>query len=96
MYGLEANERVTATVGFVPAEVGLLRRMAERARLASPRTPVHLQWSDAPEVRGSVGGRALVLDLTGIPTGRYTVELSVNVDGQPLMRAASAIEIVSP
>jgi hypothetical protein len=47
-------------------------------------------------VRGSVGGRALVLDLTGIPTGRYTVELSVNVDGQPLMRAASAIEIVSP
>ena len=96
MYGLEANERVTATVGFVPAEGGLLRRMAERARLASPRTPVHLQWSDAPEVRGSVGGRALVLDLTDIPTGRYTVELSVNVDGQPLMRAASAIEIVSP
>ena len=96
MYGLEASERVTATVGFVPAEVGLLRRMAERARLASPRTPVHLQWSDAPEVRGSVGGRALVLDLTGIPTGRYMVELSVNVDGQPLMRAASAIEIVSP
>ena len=96
MYGLEANERVTATVGLVPAEEGLLRRLAERARLASPRTPVHLQWSDAPEVRGSVGGRALVIDLGDIPTGRYIVELSVNVDGQPLMRAASAIEVISP
>jgi hypothetical protein len=96
MYGLEADERVTATVGFVPVETGWLRRLAERARLASPRTPVHLEWSDAPEVRGSVGGRALVLDLTDIPTGRYTVELSVAVDGQPARRAANVVEIVSP
>ena len=96
MYGLEANERVTATVGLVPREAGLFRRLAERARLATPRSPVHLQWSDAPDVRGSVGGRALVLDLGDIPTGRYTVELSVNVDGQPAMHAASPVEVVSP
>ena len=96
MYGLEANERVTATVGLVPADGGLLRRLAERARLASPRTPVHLQWSDAPEVRGSVGGRALVIDLSDTPAGRYTIELSVDVEGQPLMRAASAIEVIPP
>jgi hypothetical protein len=96
MYGLVANERVTATVGLLPNGSGLLRRLAERARLAEPRSPVHLQWSDAPEVLGSVGGRALVLELVDIPPGRYTVELTVTVDGQPAMRAASAVEIVSP
>jgi hypothetical protein len=96
MYGVDANERVTATVGLVPVESGLLRRLAERARLASPRSAVHLQWSDAPEVRGSIGGRALVLDLGDIPTGRYTVELSLSVDGQPALRAESGVEVVSP
>jgi hypothetical protein len=96
MYGVVANEHVTATVGLTPAEPGLFRRIAERARLAEPRAPVHLEWSDAPEVRGSVGGRALVLNLTDIPAGRYTVELSVTVDGQPALRAASPVEIVSP
>lgn len=96
MYGVVANERVTATVGMLPTGSGLLRRLAERARLAEPRSPVHLQWSDAPEVVGSVGGRALVLDTVGIPAGRYTVELTVTVDGQPAMRSASVIEVVSP
>ena len=93
MYGLVANERVTATVGLVPTGSGLLRRLAERARLAQPRSPVHLQWSDAPEVVGSVGGRALVLQLVDIPPGRYTVELTVTVDAQPTLRAASVVEI---
>ena len=56
MYGLDQGERVTAAVGLVPDEAGFFRRAAERAHLVEPRTPVHLRWEDAPEVRGSVGG----------------------------------------
>lgn len=96
MYGLEAGERVTATVGLVPEEPGVLRRFAELTKLAAPRSPVHLQWSDAPEVTGSVGGRTLLLDLGSIPPGRYTVDLAITVEGQPALRAASSVEIVSP
>lgn len=96
MYGLRLDERVTASVGIVPHEPGWLRRVAERANLAEPREPRRLQWSDTPSIRGSVGGRTLVLDLTGIPGGRYRIELALTVDGQPDVRAASDIEIVNP
>ncbi|HEX8848287.1 MAG TPA: hypothetical protein VF761_02020 [Gemmatimonadaceae bacterium] len=95
MYGLADNERVTATIGLVPDQAGFLRRLAERAGVATPRTPVHLRWEDTPEVRGSVGGRTLVIDLAEVPEGRYTVELTLDVAGQPTRRAASTVEIVS-
>ena len=85
---------VTATIGMVPDESGFLRRIAEKAGVATPRTPLHLRWTDAPEVRGSVGGRVLTIDLAGIPEGRYTVELILDVPGQPTRRAASRVEVV--
>lgn len=96
MYGLRAGERVTASVGIVPHAPGWLRRVAERANLAEPREPRRLQWSDTPSIHGSVGGRTLVLDLTGIPEGRYRVELALALEGQPDVRAASDVEIVNP
>ena len=96
MYGLAAGERVTASVGLIPDEAGFLRRAAERAHLAEPKSPVHLRWEDTPEVRGSVGGRVLVLALDGVPEGDYTVELTLTVAGQPTRRAASRVQIVSP
>lgn len=96
MYGLRAGERVTASVGIVPHEPGWLRRVAERANLAEPREPRRLQWSDTPSIHGSVGGRTLVLDLTGIPEGRYRIELALSLEGQPGVRAASDVEIVNP
>ncbi|HEX2781284.1 MAG TPA: hypothetical protein VHM30_17415, partial [Gemmatimonadaceae bacterium] len=95
MYGLADEERVTATIGLIPDESGFLRRLAERAGVATPRAPVHLRWNDAPEVRGSVGGRMLVIDLADVPEGRYTVEVTLDVSGQPTRRAASRVEIVS-
>ena len=95
MYGLAANERVTATIGLVPDQAGFLRRLAERAGVATPRAPVHLRWEDTPEVRGSIGGRTVVIDLAEVPEGRYTVELKLDVPGQPTRRAASTVEIVS-
>ena len=94
MYGLAANERVTATIGLVPDQAGFLRRLAERAGVATPRAPVHLRWEDTPEVHGSVGGRTVVIDLAEVPEGRYTVELTLDVPGQPTRRASSTVEIV--
>jgi hypothetical protein len=96
MYGLQPGERVTASVGIVPHEPGWLRRVAERANLAEPREPRRLQWSDTPSISGSVGGRTLVLDLTGIPEGRYRIELALSLEGQADVRAASDVEIVNP
>lgn len=96
MYGLDQGERVTASVGLIPDESGFLRRAAERAHLAQPRTPVRLRWEDTPEVRGSVGGRILTVALDGVAEGNYTVELTLSVPGQPVRRAASRVQIVSP
>ena len=96
MYGLDQGERVTASVGLIPDESGFLRRAAERAHLAEPRTPVRLRWEDTPEVRGSVGGRILTIALDGVAEGNYTVELTLSVPGQPTRRAASRVQVVSP
>ncbi len=95
MYGIPDRERVTASIGLVPEPSGGLRRLAEAIGVMEPRTPVRLSWEDAPAIDGSVGGRALLLGLEGIPPGRYRVELSVSVAGQPARRTASAVEIVS-
>lgn len=95
MYGLDPGERVTASVGLIPDDAGFFRRAAERAHLAEPRSPVHLRWEDTPEVRGSVGGRILVVALDGVAEGDYTVELTMSIVGQPTRRAASRVQIVS-
>ena len=94
MYGVPDGQRVTASIGLVPEPAGGLRRIGEMIGVVEPRTPVRLTWEDAPTIDGSVGGRALLLGLDGIPPGRYRVELSIAVEGQPARRAASAVEIV--
>ena len=95
MYGVPEGQRVTASIGLVPEPSGGLRRLGEMIGVVEPRTPVRLTWEDAPAIDGSIGGRALLLGLDGIPPGRYRVELSIAVEGQPARRAASAVEIVS-
>ena len=95
MYGVPEGQRVTASIGLVPEPSGGLRRLGEVIGVVEPRTPVRLSWEDAPSIDGSVGGRALLLGLDGIPPGRYRVELSIAVEGAPARRTASAVEIVS-
>ena len=57
---------------------------------------MRLRWEDTPEVRGSIGGRILTIALDGVAEGNYTVELTLSVPGQPVRRAASRVQIVSP
>ncbi len=89
--GLDSGEVVTTEVTVQPVPTGWLRKAAESLRLAGRRASVRLEWREVPERHGSVAGRALALDLSGLSPGPYRIELVVR--GPRGQRASVARDI---
>ena len=89
--GLDSGEVVTTEVTVQPVRTGWLRKAAESLRLAGRRASVRLEWREVPERHGSMAGRALALDLSGLPPGPYRIELVVR--GPRGQRASVARDI---
>ena len=89
--GLDSGEVVTTEVTVLPVRTGWLRKAAQSLRLAGRRASVRLEWREVPERHGSMAGRALALDLSGLPPGPYRIELVVR--GPRGQRASVARDI---
>jgi len=89
--GLDSGEVVTTEVTVQPVRTGWLRKAAESLRLAGRRASVRLEWREVPERHGSMAGRALALDLSGLSPGPYRIELVVR--GPRGQRASVARDI---
>jgi hypothetical protein len=74
---------VTYSVSVERNAPGLLRRFAERLRMAQPVLPVRMSF-DAGRASAA---RSLVIDVGHIPAGRYTLTLRVST---PLATANAA------
>ena len=89
--GLDSAEAVSTVVTVLPVGTGWLRNAVESLRLAGRRASVRLEWREIPEQRGSVAGRALAVDLSGLSPGPYRIEIVVQGPGGE--RASATREI---
>ena len=71
---------------------GWRRRAAERLHLASPFSPVTVQWQEAPNGVDRIAARAMTLDLSRLDPGRYVIRLTLTANDE--LPVVSTREIV--
>ena len=97
LYGLDPpGQLVTTSVAVVPVKEGWLHRLAAGVGVAAKRKPVRLEWQEVPEGQGGLSGRALAIDLSGLASGRYRIELTVRTAAGESATAAREIRVVRP
>jgi hypothetical protein len=86
-YGVRAEgETFAVSITIERIEEGWMRRTAERLHLATPFSPMTLQWMEVPDHVNGVASRSVTLDLSQLTPGRYEIRLSVSpTDGLPMV-----------
>lgn len=75
-YGVKSEgETVDVALQIDRIKEGWRRRAAERLHLASPFSPVKVQWQEMPNGADRVASRAMALDLSRLEPGRYEIRL---------------------
>jgi hypothetical protein len=75
---------------------GFLRRRAQALGVAREITPVSVTVQDMSALGTRVSPRAIELDISTLPKGRYVVHLEISVAGQYVITTDHKIEIISP
>lgn len=97
VYGLAATgEPVAASVSVTPERVGWLRRAIGTLGLGERPRRVQVDWSEMGVPKDGIAARALVVDLSTLPPGRYRLEVRVQAGGADAAVAARPLRIVAP
>lgn len=81
-----AGESFAVSIGIDRIQEGWMRRAAQRLHLASPFSPLKLQWTELPQGADGIASRSVTLDLTKLEPGRYEISLSVSsMSGLPIV-----------
>lgn len=97
VYGLDpTGEPLAASVSVTPERVGWLRRAIGTLGLAGPPRRVRIDWSEMGVPDDGIAGRALVVDLSTLPPGRYRLEVRVQAAGADAAAATRPLRIVAP
>ncbi|MFN2566551.1 MAG: hypothetical protein ABR499_16255, partial [Gemmatimonadaceae bacterium] len=78
IYGVRpAGEPLTVTLTVERVGVGWRTRAAERLRLTTKVTPLRVRWQEVPKRDAGFASRAIDIDLSTLPAGRYRMHLAV-------------------
>lgn len=85
-YGVHSSgETFAVTITVDRIREGLMRRTAEKLHLASPFSPVKVQWKEVPDRENGISSRAVTLGLSDLANGRYEIMVTVTpTDGAPV------------
>lgn len=85
-YGVRpTGESFAVTITIDRIREGVMRRAAERLHLASPFSPVRVEWSEVPNRANGISSRAVKLDLSQLGNGRYEITVTIApADGAPV------------
>lgn len=96
MYGVDpGGESLAYTLTVTREDTPWYRRAAEKLKVVDRRAPVRLEWIEPSARPGATRSRALALDLSTLPEGKYRVELSLEAGGQPAAKTSRVLELTS-
>jgi len=94
-YGVaESGETFDVAVTVERIDRSWMRVARQRLRLAAPDNPLRLRWNDArPAARGEALNRAISLDLTNQPGGKYRITVGLIRSDGSIVSSAREIEL---
>jgi hypothetical protein len=91
-YGLR-REPVHFTLAVEQVGVSWMRKAVEAMRLADRTTGVRVQWQEVPTVVEGVAARDVRIDLSRLRPGRYRMQLTLQVPGEPIATSTRTIDV---
>jgi hypothetical protein len=94
MYGVDATVgtlayRLTVTRERAP----WYRRAAEKLGVVERRAPVHMEWDEASARPGAARSRALGVDFSTLPEGRYRIVLTLEAGSLTVASASRVVDV---
>lgn len=94
VYGIAPVDPVAISVRVQPRDRGLLKRVAETVGLATAAPPLELRWQERLRVQDGRAPRALEVDVSSLPPGRYRIEVAVTPAGGEPATSSREIRVV--
>jgi len=94
VYGLAPGEPAAVSVSVQPLRSSVLKRVAESFGLVTPAPPLELRWEERMHVQSGVAPRALEIDVSTLPPGRYRLGVAVAAAGRDPAAARREIRVV--
>jgi hypothetical protein len=94
MYGVrETGEQLAYTLTVSRLGTSWYRRAAERLKVVERRAPVRMQWEEPSARPGTTRSRAIAVDFSTLPEGRYRIDLTLEAGGQPAATASRVVGV---
>jgi len=94
MYGLSPEGETLAYRLTVTRErTPWYRRAAEKLGVVERRAPVRMQWDEPSARPGAAHTRALAVDFSTLPEGRYRIELTLETGSLTIATATRTVEV---
>jgi hypothetical protein len=97
LYGVRpAGEPLSVTLTVERVGLGWGTRAAVRLRLAAKATPLRVRWQEVPKRDSGIASRAITVDLSALPAGRYRMQLMVTADDGSTAVSERFVELFKP
>jgi len=94
MYGLSpAGETLAYRLTVTRERTPWYRRAAEKLGVVERRAPVRMQWDEPSARPGAAHTRALAVDFSTLPEGRYRIELTLETGNLTIATASRTVDV---
>jgi len=94
MYGVSPDGETLAYRLTVTRErTPWYRRAAEKLGVVERRAPVRMQWDEPSARPGAAHARALAVDFSTLPEGRYRIELTLETVSLTIATASRTVDV---
>jgi hypothetical protein len=94
MYGVSPEgEALAYTLTVTRDDTPWYRRAAEKLGVVDRRAPVRMQWDEPSARPDAAHSRALAVDFSTLPEGRYRVELTLEAAGLTMATTSRVVDV---
>jgi len=94
MYGVSSTgENLAYRLTVTREGTSWYRRAAEKLGVVDRRAPVRMQWDEPSARPGAPRSRALAVDFSTLPEGRYRIDLTLEADSLTIATARRTIDV---